>query len=138
MHLPCGDGCARRPDVPRPIPIGQLCGWTIKEDELSGRKSLLALTLLGALLVLSTCQREPDYLKRIEILPNYLLAADTRPTLLATNLDNPESPFLYEGNVVFSQSGKGEISMVSQKGGPVKPLITGFAFDMTIREPGER
>jgi len=87
------------------------------------------LILFSALIALPTCKREPDQLKRIEILPNSLLAANSRPTLLATNLDNPESPFLYQDNVVFSQSGKGEISMVSQKGGPIKPLITGFAFD---------
>lgn len=96
---------------------------------MNNRKSFFCLILCGALVALLTCRRQPQELKRVEILPNQVLSVKSGPTLLATNLDNPQSPVMFEGNVVFSQSAKGEVSMVPKAGGPVKPLITGFAFD---------
>jgi hypothetical protein len=93
------------------------------------RKLLFALILCNLLVVGLTCKRSPDELGRIEILSNQYLGAAARPMVLAKDLNNPESPLEFEGNVVFSQSGSGEVSMVSQKGGQVTPLITGFPLE---------
>ena len=96
---------------------------------MTGRNPFLRRILLTGLAALSACRPAPDELKRIEILPNPILQAASRPTFLARNLNNPMSPRLIDGYVVFAQSGQGEVCRVSRTGGPVESLITGFAFD---------
>lgn len=76
-----------------------------------------------------SCKSTSDVGKRIQVLPNSVFPHASKPKILAQDLDNPMSPRLFRDRLVFSQSGKGQISMVSLQGGQVTPLITRFGMD---------
>jgi hypothetical protein len=52
-----------------------------------------------------------------------------RTRVLATGLDNPMSPRVVNGSLVFSQSGSGRVSRLRRLGGRPQTLISGFGFD---------
>lgn len=66
---------------------------------------------------------------RIGVLSNPFLSAASKPKIMARDLDNPMSPRLFGDKLVFSQSGRGEVSAMPLEGGQVTSLITGFGLD---------
>lgn len=83
-------------------------------------------TLVGSI---SACQHKSDVLAGIEVLPNEYLIAASEPVLLARDLNNPMSPRLVDGRVVYAESGAGEVRSVSLEDGAITQLISGFGMD---------
>lgn len=91
-------------------------------------RNLLSFAIVLLLGMSYGCTPPTDAVSRIAVVENSFFSNEVEPDLLAENLNNPSSPLPLGDDMVFAESGSGQVSKLTIEG-EIEPLITGFEMD---------